>query len=229
MRKSYVILGLILLSFSASPNIETLFVNYNEFPYKTDSELFEDILHNNYNAFDASLLKELYENVIHLDKYSNNEVVRALIEIDSLRQNNVSEEQIEEQYWEFNEIKLLALHKLTLESGIEIYTWSLAYSDGNQGPEIIFATIFKNKRPYSCFQLAHNSSFSESPMWCEWYTDSKIFKNGKVIIHDFYRLGEYVEESGEKDIESWETIEELFIGNGDINVIRNERIDKLII
>ncbi|MCK5028256.1 MAG: hypothetical protein KAR57_01390 [Bacteroidales bacterium] len=227
MRKLQFFIISILLYSCTSASIDTLFIEINEFPYKVDSELLEDILHSKYKVLDASFLKELYENVNHLGKNSNNEVIRAIIEIDSLKKNNVSEEQIEEQYWEFQEIKILALNKLTLKTGVEVYIWSVSYSDGNQGPDIIFATVFRNKKPYSCFQLAINSYSSDSPMWSEWYTESEISQSGKVLIHGFHRLGEYDEENDEEDIESWETIEELFIGNGDINIIRNERIDKL--
>jgi|GEM_PF-2886546 len=211
------------------PEIDSLFIEKNELPYVVDSEFFYDLLYSNqdYKELDAGLLRILYENVSHSDENSYKGVMRAIIEVDSLKKSNVEEEKIFELYWEFTEINLLALHKFPLNADIEIYTWYVSFSDGNHGPQIIFVTIFQNKVPYSCFQLAENDFHSDSPMWSESYSESKILENGKVLIHDFIKVGSYDEETDEEEsVESWEIIKELFIWSGNIRILRNERLDK---
>ncbi len=190
---------LVVLTISGkAQNVENLFVEFDQFPYTTDAEFYANI-NESFEELDPSYLRALYENTDHVDENSNDNIVRAFIEIDSLKDNKKWTEETQSEYWEFYTISLVALHKFKISQDIVCYTWLLQFSDMNQGPSKIFMTIYKRKKPYYCFELSSFAYYSDSPVWNESEVEAVVCKDGLVKTHAKNAYGEDMEE-----VRNWE-------------------------
>jgi hypothetical protein len=137
-----------LLTACGQAQLEDLFTEYDEFPYITDSLFIVSLNAEDHEALTGEHLKILYEEVKKPNGLQNKNMIRALIEKDSIEEQDPGSDKIKDRYWQFLYHEMFALHKLHIASGIELYTWYLSFSDGNQGPELIMCTTFKNEKHY---------------------------------------------------------------------------------
>ncbi|MBN2891232.1 MAG: hypothetical protein JXL97_05150 [Bacteroidales bacterium] len=217
MRYVFLICSVLLFYSCKSQNIDELFLDFDEFPYTVDAEFYQNV-HSNFDSLDPSYLRILYENVDHIDENSNDNIVRAFIEIDSLKDIGKWTEEKKSEYWEFYTIDLKALHKFQISPEIFCYTWFLEYSDMNQGPSKVFMTIYKNNEPSYCFELSSFAYYSDSPVWGDEEIEAQVFEDGLVKIHKIHAYGEYMDE-GEDIEERWEEFKTISIKSGKVEVI----------
>ncbi len=190
------------LPLKSPEKFEDHFKEFNDFPYTTDLILREEADKSSYFDLDPKFLRTLYEGVRRQKNDNNQNIIRAFIEMDSLRQKKVSEEKIRQEFWEFPWVKIQALHKFELKNGIKVYTWYYSYNDGNQGPDVVMATLYKNGKPQFCFQLGTNNHYSDSPVWSNYQDDGEIYKDGKLLISHLSEYGEYDDETDNESSES---------------------------
>jgi hypothetical protein len=220
MRKFYFFIFLVVSISTNAQEFDNFFQEFDEFPYVVDADFFAST-YNDFEELDPSYLRELYENVDHVDENSNDNIVRAFIEIDSLKDAGKWTEEEKSEYWEFYTIDLKALHKFKISPEIICYSWFLEYSDINQGPSKIFVTIYKNNEPSFCFELSTFAYYSDSPVWGEQEVEAQVFKDGLVEIHSSYAYGEYMKE-GEDIEERWEEFIELTISSGKVEILEEK-------
>jgi len=224
MKRLFLLLLPFVLFSCGSDNIDKFFTETSELPYSVDS-LFMSSLYDSedFQALDGEHLKLLY---LDAKKYHelNENYVKTVIKIDSLRKSGVPDEEINKDYYDYESTMIIALHKINMNEQVMAYSWYLyEIVDANQGFQHIYVTLFKENKPYSCFEIGKIASYSDSPVWSEEIEYGEITKDGKVIINQFSSGGEYGDD-GDDYYSSSHIKLELSINDGDIEQTKIDTI-----
>ena len=143
MKRLLILLPFIILFACNKNNLTEKFKDISGMPYIINSELQSKINNENFTALEPEDLKTLYLDTKKEYAYSES-LIRGIIAVDSLKQNNVDENEIRSDYWDVFDNSIYALNKCKLNSGITACTWYIYTSDGNQGTGQLFVTLFKD-------------------------------------------------------------------------------------
>jgi len=224
MKRLFPLLFSVVLYACGSGNIDQFFAENNELPYTVDSTFMSTLYTTEqFQVLDGEHLSFLYQDVKKYHELNDN-YIKTVIKIDSLRKSGVPDEEINKDYYDYESTKIKALHKTTLNEQITAYSWYLYESiDPNQGFSHVFVTLFKENKPYSCFEIGKIASYSDSPAWSEEIEYGEITKDSKVIINQFSSGGEYGED-GDDYYSSSHIKLELSINDGDIEQTKIDTI-----
>jgi hypothetical protein len=171
-RTPYILTTVILLSFFSckEKSLHDLFSEYDSLLYIADSAFISSLDLKHFEDLSTRDLEKLYVKPDDSEPEAIDNVIRILIESDT---NN-------DVFWQFKQYSLKALHSFHLESDLRVYTWYIWFSDGEQGPEIIMASVFQKENLINCFELAKLYTYSFSRAWNSGKEEGQIFKNGQV-------------------------------------------------
>lgn len=219
MKRLLFLLLPVLLFACKSNNYDSLFKEYSNFPYVVDSLFISSFDEANYKSLDATDLKSLYRDVKKFDTENANNIER-IIEIDSLRKENISEEEINKMYGHYKEPKIFALHKLQLKSGIKAYSWYISIDSGDYiFLDQVYVTLFKNNKAYSCFRLGLISMANLQAKYFDDTDEGEIYENGIV------KRKKYHSENDDQGY-FYERVElnELLIKEGEVELVKTEDV-----
>lgn len=183
-RTAYILTTVILLSFFScekESSFDDIFLDYDSLPYIADSAFITSLDLNMFDDLSLQDLVKLYVKPIDSEIVAIDNVINMLIDMGEGEKIPKQKEINQNTYWQLEQYSLKALHSFDLESGLSVYTWYLWFSDGEQGPEIIMASVYKNDKVVNCFQLTKLYTYTFSRAWNSGSEEGRIFKNAQVI------------------------------------------------